>query len=66
MICIYIIVKRQSKELYFPRRHDIIQNWTFLFNMVCFFKTIKRSSYLTDQLFLYSGNEQDLTYTHSC
>ena len=34
MICIYIIVKRHSEELYFPRRFNTIQNWTFLLNML--------------------------------
>ena len=39
MIFIYIIAKFHLKELHFPRRFDtIIQNWTFLFDMVSFFK----------------------------
>ena len=57
MICIYTIIKRQSDMWRFPRRFNtIIQNWTFFFNMVC----LKHSSYLTDQLFLYS-DKHDLT-----
>ena len=50
-----IHVKRHSKELHFHRHFNtiIIGHFSLI--------VLEHSSYLTDQLFLYSDDKQDLT-----